>query len=433
MLDVLETLGLSPCATIAFAFLIFPYGLNSAFAQGQLNDPSLTIQVMVDGLASPTSLIFLDSNNILLLEKGGSVRLISNGVLQPEPVLQIEDIESNNERGLLGIAYDGVKVYLFVTENGAQVEGTSTENEVRNRVYSYAWDGSSLTDPQLLLDLPATPGTNHQGGKLKVGPDKQLYVVVGEMQREGQLQNFQSGQPPDDSGVILRVNPINGSASANNPFAANGDEAGRYYAYGIRNSYGFDFDPVTGKLWDAENGEDVFDEINVVEPGFNSGWKSVMGPMSANAGVSESRLVSIPGYYYADPVFSWAESRGITDIEFLNSTAFGPNYENGVFAGDITSGTLYYFQPNTDRTGLSLEKDSSLSDLVADSDEELSSVTIGTGFAGITEIETGPDGNLYLLTFDRESDGQGSLLKILPTPLSENDSSSQNGISEQEN
>jgi len=65
-LDVLRTLGLSPCATIAFAFLIFPYGLNSAFAQGQLNDPSLTIQVMVDGLASPTSLIFLDSNNILL-------------------------------------------------------------------------------------------------------------------------------------------------------------------------------------------------------------------------------------------------------------------------------------------------------------------------------------------------------------------------------
>lgn len=62
------------------------------------------------------------------------------------------------------------------------------------------------------------------------------------MQREGQLQNFQSGQPPDDSGVILRVNPINGSASANNPFVANGDEAGRYYAYGIRNSYGFDFD-----------------------------------------------------------------------------------------------------------------------------------------------------------------------------------------------
>lgn len=231
------------------------------------------------------------------------------------------------------------------------------------------------------------------------------------MQREGQLQNFQNGPPPDDSGVILRVNPANGSASANNPFAANGDKAGRYYAYGIRNSFGFDFDLVTGKLWDAENG-DVFDEINVVKPGFNSGWKSAMGPKSANAGVSESSLASIPGSYYADPVFSWAESRGITDIEFLNSTAFGSNYENGVFAGDIISGTLYYFQPSADRTGISLEKDSPLSDLVADSDEELSPVTIGVGFAGITEIETGPDGNLYLLTFDRENDGQGSLSNL---------------------
>ena len=172
------------------ALVLFPLSLNSAFAQGQLNNPSLTIQSVVDGLVSPTSLAFLDNNTILFLEKEGNVRLVSNGVLQPEPVFQIEQIESNNERGLLGITYDGNRVYLFVTESGAQVEGVSNEGEVRNRVYSYAWDGSSLIDPQLLLDLPATPGTNHQGGKLKVGPDKQLYVVVGEMQREGAASKF---------------------------------------------------------------------------------------------------------------------------------------------------------------------------------------------------------------------------------------------------
>jgi glucose/arabinose dehydrogenase len=415
------------------AFVLFPLSLNSAFAQGQLNDPSLTIQSVVDGLVSPTSLAFLDNNTILFLEKEGNVRLVSNGVLQPEPVFQIEQIESNNERGLLGIAYDGNRVYLFVTESGAQVEGVSNEGEVRNRVYSYAWDGSSLIDPQLLLDLPATPGTNHQGGKLKVGPDKQLYVVVGEMQREGQLQNFQSGPPPDDTGVILRVNPNDGSASMDNPFVSSGEEASRYYAYGIRNSYGFDFDPVTGKLWDAENGEDVFDEINLVEPGFNSGWKTVMGPLDANAGVSESALVNIPGSHYADPVFSWAESRGLTDIEFLNSTAFGSKYENGIFSGDITSGTLYFFRPNADRTGISLENDPLLSDLVADSDDEMLGITLGTGFTGITEIETGPDGNLYILTYDRESEGQGSLLKIIPSSMSEGSASPQDETSEEEN
>ena len=85
----------------------------------------------------------------------------------------------NRLRVITNVAYDGIRVYLFVTESGAQVGGVSTEGEVRNRVYSYAWDCSSLTDPQSLLDLPSTPGTNHQGGKLKVGPDNQLYVVVG--------------------------------------------------------------------------------------------------------------------------------------------------------------------------------------------------------------------------------------------------------------
>jgi glucose/arabinose dehydrogenase len=106
-----------------FTALASSFSPYLVFAQGQLNDPSLTIQTMIDGLVSPTRLAFLDNNNILLLEKEGNVRLISNGVLQSEPVLQIEQVESNNERGLLGIAYDGNRVYLFVTESGAQVGG----------------------------------------------------------------------------------------------------------------------------------------------------------------------------------------------------------------------------------------------------------------------------------------------------------------------
>jgi glucose/arabinose dehydrogenase len=436
MLNTFRIFGLCSLGAITISFFLGSLGFNSVFAQAQFNDPSVTAQVMVDGLASPTGFAFLDKDNILLLEKDGNVRLISNGQLQPEPVLQVEGIQSNNERGLLGIVVgdaddgggDNGKVYLYVTENSAQVEGVPTEGDVRNRVYSYTWDGTSLTSPQLLLDLPAAPGTNHQGGKLKIGPDNQLYAVVGELQREGQLQNIQGGPASDDSGVILRVNPIDGSASADNPFISGGGEASKYYAYGIRNSYGIDFDPVTGKLWDAENGEDVFDEINLVEPGLNSGWKLVMGPIAANTGVSESDLVNIPGSQYADPVFSWAESRGITDIEFFNSTTFGSNYENGIFVGDITTGTLFYFAPNADRTGLNLENDPLLSDLVADSDDETSAVTFGTGFTGITDIETSPDGYLYVLTFDRANEGPGSLLRITPSSVSaDNAAGLQNG------
>jgi glucose/arabinose dehydrogenase len=403
--------------TIALSVIISLYisSSASALAQPSVSESNLSTELVLDGLSSPTSIAFLDENNILLLEKAGSVRLISNGQLQPQPVLQLQGVESNNERGLLGIEVVDDKAFLYVTESGAQVGGIPTEGDVRNRVYSYTWDGTSLTNPQLLLDLPSGPGTNHQGGKLKSGPDSQLYVVVGEMQREGQLQNFQSGPAPDDTGVILRVNPADGSPSAGNPLSSEPtDPLSKYYAYGIRNSFGIDFDPVTGKLWDAENGEDVFDEINLVEPGFNSGWKQVMGPISANTGVSESNLVNLPGSHYADPVFSWAESRGVTDIEFFNSTAFGPSYENGILAGDITSGTLFYFEPNADRTGLNLVNDPLLSDLIADSDDEISAVTFGTGFTGISDIETGPDGNLYILTFDRETEGLGSLYRVLP-------------------
>ena len=401
------------------------------FAQPTISDPSLKAELVVGGLSSPTSMGFLDNNNILLLEKEGNVRLVSNGQLQQEPVLQLSGVETNNERGLLGIAImnnsnstssssnsgigESKNIFLYVTENQAQT-GVQTDGEVRNRVYSYRWDGNSLTNPQLLLDLPSGPGTNHQGGKIKIGPDNQLYVIVGEMQREGQLQNIKGGPGPDDTGVIIRINPNDGSPSQGNPLSSDpNNPLSKYFAYGIRNSFGLDFDPITGKLWDTENGEDVYDEINLVEAGFNSGWKAVMGPIATSGVSAESDLVNFEGSHYADPVFSWAESRGVTDVEFLKSSTLGNAYKDNIFVGDITSGNLFFFKLNGDRTGLSLESNPSLSDLISDSDEELSGVTLGTGFLGITDIETGPDGYLYVLTYDQEADGQGSLYRVIPS------------------
>jgi glucose/arabinose dehydrogenase len=405
--------------SIAVSFVISNFALYSpfiqiAYAQASINDPNLRAELITEGMSFPTSMAFLDDNNILVLEKEGTVRLISNGIIQDSPVLQVP-VDSKNERGLLGIAISrgdsndtssptsgqSATVFLYYTEQG---------EELRNRVYKYQWNGQSLVNPLLLLDLPAGPGTNHQGGKMVLGPDGYLYVVIGELQREGQLQNIENGPPPDDSGVILRINPKDGSAAPDNPFQ--GDATSRYYAYGVRNSFGLAFDPVTGVLWDTENGEDSFDEINIVDPGFNSGWKAIMGPIS-RAGVSEDSLVQLPGSKYYDPIFSWIESFGITDIEFLNSESLGQKYANNIFTGDITQGNLYFFEVNQDRNGLQLDtqSQSGLSDLVADSDEESSAVTLGTGFTGITDIETGPDGLLYVLTHDRET-GEGNLYKI---------------------
>lgn len=427
---------------LSLVFIMMIYFSNenfSAFPQGlpSINDQSLKLDLVADGLQSPTSMAFLTGNSILITQKEGIVSkldLSTPTILQP--ILELSNVDSKNERGLLGIAIDNsiladswagnnqseeFDVFLFVTETGTQLDQGTQEmesnNELGNRVYKYTWDGQSLSNPAIILDLPAGPGTNHQGGKVKIGPDNQLYAIVGELQREGQLQNINDGPNPDDSGVIFRVNPIDGSPSVNNPFIDVDDSdrtpLAKYYAYGIRNSFGFDFDPITAKMWDAENGQDFYDEINLVEAGFNSGWKLVMGPISKSVGVTENDLVNIQGSNYADPLFSWEQSRGVTDLEFLKSDNLGKKYENNLFVGDITRGNLFFFEVNENRSGLIFDNNPNIAnDLIASNEEELSSITLGSGFKGITDIETGPDGNLYVLTYSRADGGQGALYRI---------------------
>ncbi len=365
-----------------------------------ISDTGLKVEKVIEGLSLPTSMAFLDYDDILITQKdNGRVRMIANGGLQLNPVLDVE-VESQSERGLLGIAVvnasGGAKtVFLYYTED--------TGKEVRNRVYRYNWDGSgNIMGGTLILDLPGTPGPNHDGGKMTIGPDEMLYAVIGDLNRKGTLQNYRSDAQPDDTSVVIRVDRNGNTASAE---AMPGDLA-RYFAYGIRNSFGMDFDPLTGVLWDTENGPDGYDEINVIKPGFNSGWSQIMGPMDRKD-LTVNDLVQFEGSHYADPVFSWREAQGVTDIEFLDSTTLGDKYAFNVFAGDINNGNLYFFKVNTDRTGIDLDI-AGLEDLVADNNEELEAITLGTGFDGITDIETGPDGNLYILTFE------GDLYRIVP-------------------
>jgi glucose/arabinose dehydrogenase len=359
-----------------------------------ISDPNIRVEKVITGLELPTSMAFLDNDAIIITEKdNGRVRLVSNGTLQPQPILQVP-VVSNSERGLLGVAIANAStigsnsktVFLYYTEPVGE--------QVRNRIYKYEWTGTgNLTGGQLILDLPGEPGPNHDGGKIAIGPDRMLYAVIGDQNRDGQLQNV---PPPDDTSVILRID-FNGNGIGN-PLSAVGADLSRVHAYGIRNSFGFDFDPLTGILWDTENGPIEFDEINIVLPGFNSGWGRVMGPIARDTMTVED-LVHFEGSHYADPVFSWLPSQGVTDVEIFNSSSLGERYAYNMFVGDINNGHLYFFTINGNRTGLELAAIPGLEDLVADTNEELNPVILGRGFTdGITDIETGPDGNLYILT-----------------------------------
>jgi aldose sugar dehydrogenase len=371
-----------------------------------ISDPNIRVEMVITGLEMPTSMAFLDNDDIIITQKdNGRVRLVSNGALQPQSILQVP-VVNNSERGLLGVAIANTTtssttktVFLYYTEPVGE--------QVKNRLYRYEWNGTgNLTGGQLILDLPGEPGPNHDGGKIAIGPDRMLYTVIGDLNRDGMLQNVVDGPLPDNTSVILRVD-YDGNG-VGNPLSGGGADLSKYYAYGVRNSFGFDFDPLTGILWDAEDGPADFDEINIVLPGFNSGWNRVMGPIGRE-GITPQDLVQLQGSHYADPVFSWLRSEGITDMEIFNSSSLGERYTYNMFVGDINNGNLYFFTINSNRTGLDLGGIPGLEDLVADNNEELDAVIFGREFSGgITDIETGPDGYLYILTL------AGDLYRLVP-------------------
>ena len=381
-----------------------------------LHDDTLSVELVAEGLDLPTSMHFLDDGTVLVLEKNkGQVRVVLDGKLLEEPAAQVE-VATGPEQGLLGIAiWNGKKndtassVFLYMTERNYQ-------GNTRNVVYKYLYDENEkkLENKTVILDLPGEPGPFHNGGKITISPyDGYIYAVIGDVSAGGgMLDNQIPGKPPDDKSVILRVDRDTGTALKDNPFFYNNNNHSgdmerlqSYYAYGIRNSFGMDFDPVTGKLWITENGDDVYDEINIVEPGFNSGWHKIMGPIERTNMTVENDLIMFDNAKYQDPVFSWYAPVGVTDIEFFNSTKLGDKYDDNLFVGDINYGNLYFFEVNGDRTGVTFQ-DPRLFDLVADSvkeegeDSELSSLILGEGFGRITDIETGPDGLLYILTYE---------------------------------
>ena len=287
--------------------------IQPAAASPVMLDGNLTVSTVIACLDQPTSMAFIGPNDFLVLEKAtGKVKRILNGALQGTAL----DLAVNNasERGLLGIALhpqfaqNGL-VYLYWTESST---GSDTANIdqiplLGNRVDRFVWNGSTLSFDRNLIKLrslqqdagQASRG-NHNGGVLRVGPDGKVYLVIGDNGRRGFLQNLASGGPvpddqfggpePDDAhltGVILRLND-DGSTPLDNPFFnaltnLTGEAAAnikKVFAYGVRNSFGMDFDPLSGALWVQENGDDAFDEINRVVPGFNGGWIQAMGPIN---------------------------------------------------------------------------------------------------------------------------------------------------------
>src|SRR5918992_655707 len=311
-----------------------------------IHDPNLKVELIVQGLDLPTTMAFLGPNDILVLEKDkGTVQRIVNGKILPEPLLDV-NVATSVERCMCGIALSSQSntgltyVFLYYTE----AELTDSEDitagkaPLGNRLYRYELVNNKLINPVLLLDLPAIPGPRHNGGAIMIGPDNNLYVPIGDVDGshtggpgETKAQNYVNGVEPDGRSGILRITQDGQPVGIG--ILGNTHPLNLYYAYGILNSFGFDFDPVTGNIWDTENGPKFGDEINLVEPGFNSGWSEVQGMWTREGGgdrssqnviLNPANLLDFGGKAkYSPPEFTWVHNIGPTAIKFLNSDKLG--------------------------------------------------------------------------------------------------------------
>lgn len=434
----------------------------------------LGVRQVSSGLVTPINLAFLGANDMLVIEKNtGRVQRVVGGTIQGT-VLDLA-VNFGSERGLLGLALHpdfpaNPGVYLYWTESttGADTSVLSETPLLGNRVDRFVWNGSTLTLDRNLIRIRALqedagqpPRGNHDGGVITFGTDGKLYIFIGDLGRRGWLQNLPCGPTamcpgptvPDDqfggpapdnahlSGVVLRLND-DGTTPGDNPFfaagAAMGGEIGaniqKIFSYGHRNSIGMAVDPLSGRLWLQENGDDSFSEINLVEPGMNGGWIQVAGPASRVDQFKQiettfgqhalqqirwppsnladtpqqalARLYMLPGAHYSDPEFSWKWEVAPGGIGFVDSEALGPKLKGDLFVGAATplleGGYLFHFNVIANRRRIGTE-DRRLNDRVADNlakheVTESETLLIGRNFGVTTDIESGPNGNLYVVS-----------------------------------
>jgi glucose/arabinose dehydrogenase len=432
---------------------------NATIAGPKVTDSNLKVELVARNLDFPTAIDFLGNDDLLLTEKNtGNVYEIINGNVTA-PLIHL-NVTTRDERGLLGLAISGngnngsrdnTFVYLYYTLCG---KDKATDSEVSqqflngekvgqptvkggskkcgNYVYRFELDAKNnkLVAPQLIASLPGLPGPSHNGGKLLMDKEKNLFVTIGDLQTtkfnqnktgyDTKAQNIINGTFPDGRAGILRITqdgkPVgNGTLGVDYPLNL-------YYAYGIKNSFGIGLDPVTDNLWDTENGPQFGDEINLVKPGFNSGWEKVQGIWKLNQtrekdGIFDNSTKGVEFVdfsskgKYSNPEFVWDKPVAPTALAFLDSDKLGQQYTNDMFVGSAKKGTLFHFDLKPDRESLDLIGD--LADLVYSKKDDSSKIVFGENFGVVTDLKVGPDGYLYVVSGSGET-GTGAIYRIVP-------------------
>lgn len=317
------------------------------------------VETFARNLEVPWALAFAPDGRVFVTERPGRVRIIQNRQLLPTPALTLDDVSATAESGLLGIALhphfsSNHLVFIVYTAN---VGGGRTAN----RLARYREVNNTLAERAIVVDdIPAAP--IHDGSRLKFGPDRLLYMTMGDAAVQSLAQDLASY-----AGKILRFND-DGTSARGNPFGS------PVYSYGHRNPQGIDFSPLTGELWETEHGPTGFDEVNRIRAGANYGWPGITGAQTR------------PGMEV--PVLFYNPSIAPSGMAFYRGTAV-PGFTNNIFFGTLRGAHLH--RVRLDASGTRVEAEERL---------------LQDRYGRIREVVSGPDGFLYFTTSNR--DGRGS-------------------------
>jgi len=370
----------------------------------------IRVTAIATGLFHPWGIAFADANTILVTEQNGRLRIIKNGVLAPQPVWTSPTRPTdapppgggNNNDALHFVAIhpDFAQNHLVYVSYPKKGEKGTTLGVARGFL-----KGDTLGDVQEIFVADAWETGGNLAGRVFFGKDKNLYVTIGD--RDRICCNAQQLRPDgtDDNSLRMKSQSLDnhvgktlrlrddGTVPKDNPFVGNPKFAPEIFSYGHRNSLGLIVHPVTGELWNSENGPQGGDEINIVKAGKNYGWPIVsMGRDYPGPWQGKFEKEGMEG-----PIVYWEPAIAASNLMIYTGDKF-PAWKNNAFIGAMRMGEI----PGTGH----LER-IVFNDKYEDIRRE---IMLWELHQRIRDVRQGADGSIYLLT----DEAQGALLKLEP-------------------
>jgi len=349
------------------------------------------VVTVADGLVQPWSIAFLPGGDALITERPGRLRILRQGTLLPQPVEGVPKVFHSTQGGLLEVMPhpdfgSNRLIYLSFSKPGA-TDAQATTTLIRGR-----FDGTALTGVEQLFEA-ATQGRNHFGGKIAFDRSGYLFLTLGDRQvaPEGKLEAHPAQDLSNHHGKMIRLHD-DGRVPSDNPFQNRAGARPEIWSYGHRNVQGLAIHPQTGDIWTNEHGPQGGDELNLVQPGRNYGWPVIGYGVNYQTGLAIHAGTHREGM--EQPVQIWVPSIGISGAMFYTGDRF-PEWRGSLFVGGMARQRLVR--------------------LTVDGRRIVGEETLVPQMGRIRDVRQGPDGDIYLVTDNREGKPT-PILRLEPVP-----------------